>query len=214
MINISIKLTYKEVKICVESLGYELISKEYLNNSQKLILKDTSGYYYVSNIKNLKNGHPPCFIEKRNPYTIQNIKLWCKINQKPFELLSDTYKNNHELLKWQCLKDDCKEIFELAWHEIYSGIGCGFCSGHQVCLSNCLATKNPELAKEWHPTKNDDLTPYDVTCGSDKKIWWLCNKGHEWKAVIASRNQGKNCPYCAGLYPSEDYNLLVINPEL
>ncbi len=33
-----------------------------------------------------------------------------------------------------------------------------------------LAETHPELAKEWHPTKNDD-TPYDVTFGSHKKMW-------------------------------------------
>ena len=29
----------------------------------------------------------------------------------------------------------------------------------KVVKSNCLATLNPELAKEWHPTKNNRLTP-------------------------------------------------------
>ena len=215
MIDISIKLTYKDVKAFVENLGYELISNEYKNNSTKLILKDKEGYYYVINIKNLKSSHLPCFVEKRNPYTIQNIKLWCKINNKPFELLSNIYKNNHELLKWQCFKDDCEEIFELAWHEIYNGIGCPFCAGKQVGLSNCLATKNTELAKQWHPTKNGDLTPYDVTCGCGKQVWWQCEKGHEWPAIIASRNYNRRyCPYCTHTLPSEEYNLLVINPEL
>ena len=38
----------------------------------------------------------------------------------------------------------------------------------------------PELVKEWHPTKNGDLTPRDVTHGSKKKVWWLCQNIHEW----------------------------------
>ena len=46
---------------------------------------------------------------------------------------------------------------------------------------------NPQLVAEWHPTKNRDLTPKDVTAGSNKKVWWQCEKGHEWEAVIASR---------------------------
>jgi len=36
-----------------------------------------------------------------------------------------------------------------------------------------LVIKYPELAKEWHPTKNGDLKPTDVTKGYDKKAWWL-----------------------------------------
>lgn len=34
------------------------------------------------------------------------------------------------------------------------GHGCGVCANRVVVKSNCLATLNPELAKEWHPTKN------------------------------------------------------------
>ena len=32
-----------------------------------------------------------------------------------------------------------------------------------------LSVTHPDLAKEWHPTKNGELTPNDVTAGSDKK---------------------------------------------
>lgn len=60
------------------------------------------------------------------------------------------------------------------------------------------------------------MTPYDVTCGSQSEAWWKCSKSpkHEWKAVIGSRNLGIGCPYCSGRLPTEDYNLLVCNPEL
>ena len=47
------KYTHKEVKIYVNSLGYELISKEYINNKHKLILKDKIGYYYFSTLNSL-----------------------------------------------------------------------------------------------------------------------------------------------------------------
>ena len=60
-----------------------------------------------------------------------------------------------------------------------------------------LAVKNPELAKLWHPTRNGDLTPAQVTPGSDRKVWWKCSRGHEWEASIGSRARGRGCPYCA-----------------
>ena len=61
-----------------------------------------------------------------------------------------------------------------------------------------LAYRFPELAKEWHPTKNGDLTPNDVTCGSGKRVWWKCIKGHEWEVSISNRTKGNGCPYCSG----------------
>ena len=36
-----------------------------------------------------------------------------------------------------------------------------------------LGNRHPELAKEWHPTKNGDLTPFDVTYGKNQTAWWL-----------------------------------------
>jgi hypothetical protein len=67
----------------------------------------------------------------------------------------------------------------------------------KVGPENCLRTVNPNLAKEWHPTKNGSLTPSDVTVNSNNQVWWLCAKGHEWKAAVSSRNKGQGCFYCS-----------------
>jgi len=127
---------------------------------------------------------------------------------------------NNKVLKWQCFKDGCHEIFEASLGSIKSqNSGCSYCFGKKIGLSNCLATKNPTLASEWHPTKNGSLTPYDILSGSSKKVWWKCNNNpkHEWYSSPDNRNKHKNikeCPYCSHHLPSEDYNLLVINPEI
>lgn len=80
---------------------------------------------------------------------------------------------------------------------------------------NDLATVNPELAKEWHPTKNGDLTPSDVMAGSHIKVWWQCGNGHEWQAVINSRSSGRACPYCANKKVLGGFNdLVTVCPDL
>ena len=70
-------------------------------------------------------------------------------------------------------------------------------SDKKVKNENSLQTVNPTLAKEWHPTKNGSLTPRDITANSHNQIWWLCSKGHEWKAAISSRSNGQGCFYCS-----------------
>ena len=78
------------------------------------------------------------------------------------------------------------------------GKGCPFCAGRKVWVGfNDLASQNPTLSREWHPTRNLPLLPSDVTCGSDKKVWWVCARQHEWQAAISSRNHGNGCPECA-----------------
>lgn len=83
-------------------------------------------------------------------------------------------------------------------HNRGAGYGCPFCSGRAVCQDNCLQTLNPALAAEWHPIKNVRLTPRDVTPGSNKKVWWICQKGHAWSASVNNRTRGTGCPRCSG----------------
>ena len=60
-----------------------------------------------------------------------------------------------------------------------------------------LATVNPTLAAQWHPTLNGDLLPSQVAPRSHKKVWWRCPTcGHEWTAMIANRSRGTGCPQC------------------
>ena len=94
------------------------------------------------------------------------------------------------------------------------GNGCPFCTGRRVNKENCLKTRNPSLALQWHPVKNGDLTPEDVTPSSNKKVWWLCAKGHEWQAFVFKRTRGNACPYCAGKKASKDNCLKSKNPSL
>lgn len=56
--------------------------------------------------------------------------------------------------------------------------------------------KDPVLLSEWNYERNGDLLPDMVTPMSSKKVWWKCEKGHEWESVISSRTQGAGCPFC------------------
>lgn len=80
-----------------------------------------------------------------------------------------------------------------------------------------LAETHPEIAKDWHPTKNGELTPRDLTPGSNKKVWWKCNKGddHEWCVSPNNRVRSKSgCPFCSGRYPSKGNNLKECFPKI
>ena len=64
-------------------------------------------------------------------------------------------------------------------------------------LCESLIGTHPDIADQWHPTRNGDLTPADVTPGYSSRVWWQCSRGHEWQAVVATRtNQGNACPDC------------------
>lgn len=75
---------------------------------------------------------------------------------------------------------------------------CPICANQLIIPGiNDLKTIHPEVAKEWHPTRNS-LTPEEVAPASPKKFWWECDKGHEWETSISHRTgQKRNCPVCA-----------------
>lgn len=81
------------------------------------------------------------------------------------------------------------------------------------CIS--LADANPELVKEWHPTKNGSLSPKDVTAGSGKKVYWKCNQGHEWERTVVARSRGSGCPICSNRQVLVGFNdLATTHPQL
>ena len=61
---------------------------------------------------------------------------------------------------------------------------------------NSLAARMPELAAQWDVEKNAPLTPEQVTYGSRKKVWWRCERGHSWQAMVKRRSQRTGCPVC------------------
>lgn len=95
--------------------------------------------------------------------------------------------------------------------------GCHYCASKKVLIGfNDLTTVNPKIAKEWHPTKNS-TKPTDYTFKSNKKVWWKCDKGHEWEAPISYRTgkKGGSCLYCLNQKIIEGFNdLETINSVL
>lgn len=64
-----------------------------------------------------------------------------------------------------------------------------------------LADKFPEIAAQWHPSRNGDLRSCDVGTSSTREVWWLCPNScegekdcvHEWKAPVKRRTRKKSC---------------------
>ncbi|WP_242453294.1 zinc-ribbon domain-containing protein [Mycolicibacterium sp. P9-64] len=66
--------------------------------------------------------------------------------------------------------------------------------------SRSLATEFPEIAAEWHPTRNGVRTPHGTNPGSKIPAWWMCGRcGHEWRVRPGHRTNdgGTGCPQCA-----------------
>jgi Probable Zinc-ribbon domain len=104
---------------------------------------------------------------------------------------------------WRCSKGH--EWQATVCNRSYLGDGCPVCyeanrgeiiRKGKLRKTGSLAERKPELAKEWDPTRNGDLKPFNVSPYSDLKVWWVCGRGHQWQATVASRSVGSGCPKC------------------
>ncbi len=137
-------------------------------------------------------------VRKSNSLAVKKskfIKEWSENNEISPDCIKPSYANN---IKWICPK--CHREYEATvYNRVKNNSNCPYCSNRKVCEDNSLYHCSPEIVKEWHPDKNNPLTPKDVTKGSDKKVWWKCEYGHEWEARVYQRTykgKGSNCPIC------------------
>lgn len=159
------------------------------------------GYEWESRIDHRHRGYGKCVrcnsLATKKP---DLLKEWDYINNKGI----DPYLINYHAIRvvqWVCNKGHMwKSSVDNRTRKSFTP-GCPYCSNppKRVCIDNCLATIDPLLAKEWHPTKNGKLTPYDVTASCNRKAWWMCKDGHEWEAKINNRKNGNGCPFCHGV---------------
>ena len=159
-----------------------------------------SGFYVIKGETDLQTVNPILAnewnYEKNNGLT-------------PFDVSSQSHKK----VWWKCSKGH--EWKATVAHRT-SGTGCPYCAGLYVIKGETdLQTVNPILANEWNYEKNNGLTPFDVSSQSEKKVWWICGKGHEWQSTVSHRSTGRGCPYCSGRKVLKGYNdLATINPIL
>lgn len=98
---------------------------------------------------------------------------------------------------------------------VNKGYGCPYCVGQKVFPGfNDIATTSPEILKEWDFELNVDITPVEISPGSNKKVWWICKENHSWRSAPSNRLRGRGCPECAAtLYSSkteaEIYDFIV-----
>jgi hypothetical protein len=69
--------------------------------------------------------------------------------------------------------------------------------GNRVHPKDSLAADSPHLAREWHPEKNGQLRPHEVTPGSGRRVWWKCEKpvtsGRRGSLARQAARQHKAC---------------------
>ena len=81
------------------------------------------------------------------------------------------------------------------------------------CDINESIYKNKKLIKIWNFHRNN-ISPKSIGVKSKTKVWWKCDKGHEWKFSPYRQNNDK-CPVCNNVIIIPNINSFgIINNHL
>ncbi len=133
------------------------------------------------------------------------LKEWNYKKNDELGLKPDEIADSNKKVWWKCEKGH-------EWSSVIrsraNGCGCPICSNNQILKGfNDLATTNPELLEEWNYEKNKNISPFEISYGSTKKVWWKCKNGHEYCVPVAQKiRQNIKCPICANQQVLKGYN--------
>ena len=171
----------------------------FCNNEQKILIKEylnKSSFVNEESYNKYLSYFPSPIPEKSlTSLNLQFVKEWNYKKNYPLTPNSFSTKSQTKVW-WKCSKGH-EWIARVS--DRTKGQNCPFCSGRRVSKENNLKFLFPKIAKEWHPTKNNNLKPEAITKSSSKKVWWKCSNNHEWIARVSSRTYHitqTNCPHC------------------
>lgn len=64
------------------------------------------------------------------------------------------------------------------------------------------------MLADWDYEKNS-FSPDLIAYGSDKTVWWKCDKGHSYSTSINNKRAGAKCPFCSGKKVLKGFNDLA-----
>lgn len=179
---------------------YDKLARLTRGSDLKLVWACSVGHSWQAKISNRSSGRgcPFCSglrVSDSNRLSINRPELAREWDSDKNELApSEVTVSSNKKIWWACPEG---HSWEAKINHRSKGDGCPFCSGRRLSDSNRLSVNNPELAQEWAFDKND-LTPYDVSVSSNKRVWWKCAKEEHpsWKTAVYNRTNGSICPYC------------------
>lgn len=178
-----IKWNYELVKELIESEGFELISKEYINTKSKLIIKCSKGHEFSVAFSSFKNN-PKCHVCSGYKFNYDYVKEY--IESQGYKLLSKSYVNNHTKLLIEC---SCGHRFYMQFNNFKFGQRCPKCAGVEKLTY--------DEVKSYIESFGYKLLS-DKYINNSSKLLISCPDGHVFEMIYNDFKQGRRCPKCVG----------------
>jgi len=192
------KLTYQEVKSYIQSFnGYKLLSEEYINNVEKLILQCPQNHIYKTNFKNFKQGHGCNICAKKKygahkKFSYNYVKNY--IEKQKYKLITkeNEYVNTRNKLKIQCPQN---HIFYITFNGFKNnGTRC------RKCYNKFGRSKSIRFSYNYVKNYIESFNGYKLLSEEYKnvrtKLSLQCPEGHTFEMTYSRFKQGQRCPIC------------------
>lgn len=182
------KLTYEQVKNYIEENGYVLLSTEYVNSVDKLILMCPNGHQYKASYGKFQNGRrcPVC----SNCVKIEKEDVNALLNSSNYTLISD-FQNSNVPIVIEC---PYGHEWRVTFQKFKLGRRCPKCIGDQRTGKGHV-TWDTEMVREYL-SKEKYVLISDVYNNAQEKITVKCDNNHQIEIYWTHFLKGVRCRHC------------------
>jgi len=191
------KLTIEEMHQLARHRDGKYLSENCINKSTKHLWECSKGHQWEAAPSSIKRGTwcPDCAGKRKR--TIEEMHQIAE--DRGGRCLSDTYKECHTKLLWECSQGHQWETPSInvrlhgRWCSTCAKVSRRSTSWSTEDMQNIAADRGGKCLSKTYK-------------GVRTKLHWECSKGHQWEAVPSSIIRGSWCPSCAGnvLYTIEE----------
>jgi len=181
------RLTIEFVRKKFAERGYTLLGDTYINAHQKLEFKCNVGHIHTMSYANFKKGSRcmACF----RKYNADSCRMDFDVIKESFrkegyKILTKEYKSCTQKLEYICPVGHRHSVCWSAWK---TGNRCAFCAGQVLSSINEIRQSFESYGYILLSNKCEH---------GDKKLNYICDKGHRWSISWNSWKQGSRCPIC------------------
>lgn len=177
------------IKEQIEKEGYNLLSTEYIKNSEKMLLKCDKGHEFNMSWNCFQQGVRCSVCNGKKKHSFDYIKEM--IHKEGYILLSEKYKESHSKLKVQCNKG---HIFKITYANFKSGSRCGECCSNKKLNNNEII----ERLNRYEEVKENKYREIEVECKYCGK-WYIPDRQNLRNRIyyIEGRISGEYLFYCS-----------------
>jgi len=196
-----------DIKLLIKDKPYRMLEDTFTTIRNGFSATTDDGYIVVLKRDNIFNNKSPEIFHICNPYTINNINNYLKINNISTKLISKTYQGNSKKLLWEC---SCGRQFERNWNNFLNGsICCTKCSLERKGKESRISyTEVLEKVRQngYYLVSSEFKEPI-----SNKKISLYDKNGYYYETLWSDLKKGKKPKM---FHPCNKYTIQNINNYL